>query len=67
MPFKGVVLGASAYGDITARTAGDLDILVYYQDLLRATALLKERGYDLKTKVRDDKSSAKDDTFEFRL
>src|SRR5579863_7276500 len=34
MPFKGVVLGASAYGDMTARTAGDLDVLIYYRDLL---------------------------------
>ena len=51
MPFKGVVLGASAYGDITARTAGDLDVLIYYSDLLRATRILKERGYELATKV----------------
>ncbi len=33
MPFKGVVLGASVYGDMTARTAGDLDVLIYYRDL----------------------------------
>ena len=35
MPFKGVVLGAAAYGDMTARTAGDLDLLIYYRDLMR--------------------------------
>ena len=33
MPFKGVVLGASAYGDMTMRTAGDLDLLIRYPDL----------------------------------
>ena len=56
MPFKGVVLGASAYGDMTARTAGDLDVLIYYRDLLRATQILKDRGYELKTKVLEDGS-----------
>ena len=47
MPFKGVVLGATVYGDITGRTAGDLDVLIYYRDLLQATRILKERGYKL--------------------
>ena len=28
MPFKGVVLGASAYGDLATRPAGDLDVLI---------------------------------------
>ncbi|MGA9584538.1 MAG: nucleotidyltransferase family protein [Terracidiphilus sp.] len=54
MPFKGVVLAASAYGDIIARPAGDLDVLIRFSDLLQATQILKERGYELKTKVLED-------------
>jgi len=49
MPFKGIVLGASAYRDLTTRPAGDLDLLIYYKDLVRATAVVRERGYELKT------------------
>ena len=67
MPFKGVVLGASAYGDMTARTAGDLDLLIYYRDLLRATCTLKERGYELKTNVLEDGSPAAENYFEYHF
>ncbi|WP_348260869.1 nucleotidyltransferase family protein [Telmatobacter sp. DSM 110680] len=67
IPFKGVVLGASAYGDMTARTAGDLDILIRYRDLLPAAQLMKERGYELKTDVLEDGSPAKKDYFEYHF
>jgi hypothetical protein len=67
MPFKGVVLGSTAYHDITMRTAGDLDLLIYYRDLKRATAILKGRGYELKTKVLADGSPAEKDSFEFHF
>ena len=67
IPFKGVVLGASAYGDITARTAGDIDVLIYYRDLLRATRILKERGYELKTKVLEDGSPEAVNYFEYHF
>jgi hypothetical protein len=67
MPFKGVVLGASIYGDITARTAGDLDILIYYHDLLRATRILKERGYGLTTNVLEDGSPEAENYFEYHF
>jgi hypothetical protein len=49
MPFKGTVLGASAYGDLATRPAGDLDLLIYYKDVVQATAMARERGYELKT------------------
>ncbi|HEY2472019.1 MAG TPA: nucleotidyltransferase family protein [Terracidiphilus sp.] len=65
MPFKGIVLGASAYGDMTARAAGDLDILIHYDDLMRATSMLQGRGYELKSKVLEDGSPAVEDYFEF--
>lgn len=67
MPFKGVVLGASVYGDMTARTAGDLDLLIHYHDLQRATDLLKGQGYELKSKVLEDGSPEAEDYFEFHF
>lgn len=65
--FKGVVLGASAYGDMTVRNAGDLDILIRYCDLLPATRLLKERGYQITTNVLEDSSPATKDYFEYHF
>lgn len=67
MPFKGVLLGASAYGDMTARTAGDLDVLIYYHDLLSATRILQDRGYEVITEVREDGSPKTDNYFEYHL
>ncbi len=67
MPFKGVVLGASAYGDLTARSAGDLDLLVYFRDLMDATRILKERGYELTTKVLEDGSPEAENYFEYHF
>jgi Uncharacterised nucleotidyltransferase len=54
MPYKGVVLGASIYGDLTTRPAGDLDLLIQHRHLVRATALLLERGYQLTTPLHAD-------------
>jgi hypothetical protein len=67
MPFKGVVLGASAYGDMTARTAGDLDVLIYYRDLPPAMSILKDRGYEVMTKVREDGSPDAENYFEYHF
>jgi hypothetical protein len=54
MPFKGVVLGTSVYGDLATRPAGDVDVLIHYRHLARATALLLERGYKLTTPFHAD-------------
>ncbi len=67
MPFKGVVLGASVYHDLMARPAGDLDVLIHYEHLLRATAILLERGYELKTAVRADGTPAAKDYYEYHF
>jgi Uncharacterised nucleotidyltransferase len=67
MPFKGVVLGASAYDDMTMRPAGDIDLLIHYRDLQRATEILKHRGYELKTKTLEDGSPEAKDYFEFHF
>ena len=45
VPFKGPVLAASAYGDVTLRQFGDLDILVHRRDILEAGQLIVSQGY----------------------
>ena len=54
MPYKGVVLGASVYGDLTTRPAGDVDLLIHQRHLARAMAVLLERGYELRTPLHAD-------------
>jgi hypothetical protein len=45
VPFKGVTMLASVYGDVAAREIDDLDILVRKQDVLKAKAVLAAQGY----------------------
>jgi hypothetical protein len=45
IPFKGPVLAASAYGDISMRQFGDLDIFVRKEDFKPLYTFLKARGY----------------------
>ena len=54
MPYKGAVLGASVYGDLTTRPAGDVDLLIHQRHLARAMAVLLERGYELGTPLHPD-------------
>lgn len=58
IPFKGVVLATSVYGDLLKRPSGDLDLLIDRRDLARASQLILERGYELRSPV------AKEDTSE---
>lgn len=51
IPFKGVVLAATMYGELAARPAGDLDILIRLEDRARATAILLNDGYTLVPQV----------------
>ncbi len=67
LPFKGIVLAASAYNDFTARNAGDIDILLHLHDLLRATTILKARNFDLLTPVRDDGSPLLTNSHEYHF
>lgn len=67
MPFKGVVLAASVYGDLAARAAGDLDVLIHFRDLSRATAQLLKCGYELQTPSNPDGSPAVPDYFEYHF
>jgi hypothetical protein len=45
IPYKGPVLAASIYGDLTLRQVSDLDILIRKEDMLRARDLLVPLGY----------------------
>jgi hypothetical protein len=67
MPFKGIVLAASVYGDLAARPAGDLDVLIHYRSLEAATRILRERGFELTTEANADGSPAVPDYFEFNF
>ncbi len=67
LPFKGIVLGTSVYNDPASRNAGDIDILIRLDDLLRATAVLLSRGFDLLTPVREDGSPAFPDSHEYHF
>jgi len=67
MPFKGVVLGAALYRDPAMRAAGDLDLLIHYQHLSQATAIMLERGYELITEMRDDGTPAVEDYYEYHF
>ena len=67
LPFKGVVLGQSIYGNITTRPAGDLDVLVFFRDLETASSFLMERGYELKALELNDGTSATDEQYELHF
>jgi hypothetical protein len=45
LPYKGPVLAASVYGDISFRSFSDLDILVRKHDVLQAKDLILTQGY----------------------
>ena len=46
VPYKGPALAVDAYGDLTLRQFGDLDVLIRPGDLARATELLAAEGYE---------------------
>ena len=45
LPFKGPLLAIRAYGDLSLRKFGDLDMLIRPNDLARSIDLLKANGY----------------------
>ena len=51
LAFKGPILTAHAYGDLTRREFGDLDLLVRPSDVDRAATLLTARGYRESTRL----------------
>lgn len=45
LPLKGPALAAAAYGNVSLRIFGDLDILMPREDILKAKDLLQQHGY----------------------
>lgn len=45
LPYKGLAVAETLYGDIALRQAGDIDLLIRSRDLSRIKAALKEVGY----------------------
>jgi Uncharacterised nucleotidyltransferase len=54
LPFKGVVLANSLYGDLRQRPAGDIDILIFHDDRERALSIALANGYEIFTKAEPD-------------
>jgi hypothetical protein len=46
LPYKGPALAIDAYGDLSLRQFGDLDVLIRREDLGRITKLLLAEGYE---------------------
>lgn len=51
MPFKGPVLAARAYGNISLREFADIDIIIGRDDFNRAKSILRDREYDIEYKL----------------
>src|ERR1043166_7302425 len=49
--FKGPLLAQVAYGEISLRQAGDIDILINRRDFERARALLESLGYEMSPRL----------------
>jgi hypothetical protein len=45
MPYKGLALAEMLYGDVAARQAGDIDLLIHARDLARIKDAVRELGY----------------------
>jgi hypothetical protein len=58
LAFKGPALARQAYGDITLRQFGDLDILIRKELAPRAISLLEEDGYVTEIALRGNKKRA---------
>ncbi|HET6893346.1 MAG TPA: nucleotidyltransferase family protein [Pyrinomonadaceae bacterium] len=58
LAFKGPVLGAMLYGDLSLRQAGDLDILIHKEDFCRAKRLLESAGYRMEPQLSKSQQSS---------
>ena len=49
--FKGALLSQMAYGEISLRQAGDIDMLINRRDFVQARALLESLGYEMSPRL----------------
>jgi Uncharacterised nucleotidyltransferase len=70
VPYKGLVLANSAYGNLAMRQTGDLDIIVQLNDILKVKKILLDLGYQRKSNLTDTQERAffqskREHTFDF--
>jgi putative nucleotidyltransferase-like protein len=58
LAFKGPVLAAVLYGDLSLRQAGDLDILIHKDDFFRVKGLLESAGYRMEPQLSRSQQSS---------
>lgn len=58
LAFKGPVLGAMLYGDLSLRQAGDLDILIHKEHFFRTKRLLESAGYRMEPQLTESQQSS---------
>jgi len=58
IPYKGVALAETLYGDIALRQAGDIDLLIHPTDLKRVRESVTELGYTPHVMLSDDEEEA---------
>ncbi|MFZ0199823.1 MAG: nucleotidyltransferase family protein [Candidatus Sulfotelmatobacter sp.] len=54
IPYKGVVLSESYYGDMASRQCGDMDLFVRKRDVLRTKKLAGDLGYTPRVAIPED-------------
>jgi len=58
VPYKGPVLAATVYGNVSLRQYGDIDIVVQQEDIFPAQKLLLDNGYRLKDAMTEAEAAA---------
>lgn len=58
LAFKGPVLGAMLYDDLSLRHAGDLDILIHKENFFRTKELLESAGYQMEPQLTKSQESS---------
>jgi len=58
MPYKGLALAETVYGDIALRQSGDIDLLIHAKDLKRIREAVGELGYSPHMKLSEDQEAA---------
>jgi hypothetical protein len=54
IPYKGVVLSEAYYGDLALRQAGDMDLFVRRQEVVRIKSALRDLGYTTRLAVPEE-------------
>ena len=54
LPYKGVVLSETYYGDMALRQSGDMDVFVRRRDVARIKQAVRNLGYTLRLAIPDD-------------